>query len=413
MWKDSEKKWIQRKRGGDKIISRMYMVSPGDIELFHLRMLLLHVPGPKSFEDLRTYQGVAYPTFVAACHARGIASNDNEWHACLDEAKEINSPRQLRELFAFICAMNIPANALALWDEFKIHMSEDFARDHSEEIAFNRALAIIGDILLSHNLSCEQLGLPIPRYINIDLPIINFEEEELVFAEMYENANNEQRNIIDKVLQEVLYHNTGSNVFCLTAHAGCGKTFVQTALIHKLNSMNLQCIPSAFSGIASTLLIGGRTLHNVFKLPINLVENSVSSIKPNSSQDQKIKNASLFIVDETSMCPLYGLMVIDRLMKDICENDQLFGGKPILLCGDFRQTLPVISHGTRVNLIENCIKSWTEFSKFKKLTLTQNMRALPNEIEFVEFLRKLGDGELQTYPQYGFDIIEIPAHLIR
>lgn len=88
------------------------------------------------------------------------------------------------------------------------------------------------------------------------------------------------------------------------------------------------------------------------------------------------------------------------------QNDQLFGGKTILLCGDFRQTLPVIPHGTRVNLIENCIKSWTEFSKFQKLTLTQNMRALPNEIEFVEFLRKLGNGELQTYPQFGSDIIE-------
>lgn len=227
---------------------------------------------------------------------------------------------------------------------------------------------------------------------------------------MYESANNVQRNIIDTVLQELLYHNTGSNVFCLTAHAG--KTFVQTVLIYKLNSMNIKCIPSALSGIASTLLIGGRTLHNVFKLPINLVENSVSSIKANSSRAQKIKNASLFIVDETSMCPLYGLMVI-RLMKDICQNDQLFGEKTILLCGDFRQTLPVISHGTRVNLIENCIKSWTKLPKFQKLTLTQNMRALPNEIEFVEFLRKLGNGELQTYPQFDSDIIEIPAHLIR
>lgn len=68
--------------------------------------------------------------------------------------------------------MNVPGNALALWDEFKVHMSEDFMRDFSEEIAFNMALSIIDDILSSHSLSCEQLGLPIPKYINTDVPII-------------------------------------------------------------------------------------------------------------------------------------------------------------------------------------------------------------------------------------------------
>lgn len=73
VWNDNQKKWIKRKRGGVKVISRMYVLSPRDIELFHLRMLLLHVRGPKNFENLPTYEGVTHPTFVAACHARGIA----------------------------------------------------------------------------------------------------------------------------------------------------------------------------------------------------------------------------------------------------------------------------------------------------------------------------------------------------
>lgn len=62
--------------------------------------------------DLRTYQDGLYPTFVAACHAPGIATNDNEWYEYLREAKETHSPRQLRELFGFIFAMNVPANAM-------------------------------------------------------------------------------------------------------------------------------------------------------------------------------------------------------------------------------------------------------------------------------------------------------------
>ena len=50
------------------------------------------------------------------------ASNDNEWHECLNEAKELHSPKQMRNLFGYICALNVQANALALWNEFKVYL---------------------------------------------------------------------------------------------------------------------------------------------------------------------------------------------------------------------------------------------------------------------------------------------------
>jgi len=34
----------------------------------------------------------------------------------------------------------MPANALALWNEFKVYLSEDFLRLYNEEASFNRAL---------------------------------------------------------------------------------------------------------------------------------------------------------------------------------------------------------------------------------------------------------------------------------
>lgn len=46
VWVDKDKIWKNRQQGGEKIISRMYVVSPKDVELFHLRLLLLHVTGP-------------------------------------------------------------------------------------------------------------------------------------------------------------------------------------------------------------------------------------------------------------------------------------------------------------------------------------------------------------------------------
>lgn len=44
--------WNTRKRGENKVISRLNTVSQRDEERFHLRLLLLHVQGAQSFEDL-------------------------------------------------------------------------------------------------------------------------------------------------------------------------------------------------------------------------------------------------------------------------------------------------------------------------------------------------------------------------
>ena len=56
----NEAKWKERRRGGDKVISRMYSASPLDREKFALRCLLLHVKGAASYEDLRTYNTILH-----------------------------------------------------------------------------------------------------------------------------------------------------------------------------------------------------------------------------------------------------------------------------------------------------------------------------------------------------------------
>lgn len=151
-------------------------------------------------------------------------------------------------------------------------------------------------------------------------------------------------------------------------------------------------------------------------MPIPILENSVANITANSSHGRYINSASLIIIDEISMCPIHVLKLIDRLLRDLCTSDvdkyKIFGGKTILLCGDFRQILPVVPHGSRSTLIENCVKSWNEFNSFHHITLTQNMRALQHELEFVEFIRKLGNADLTNFPEYGEDIIEVPQQLV-
>ena len=48
---------------------------------------------------------------------------------------------------------------------------------------------------------------------------------------------------------------------------------------------------------------------------------------------------------------------LDRTLKDIRSTNEIMGGIPVMLCGDFRQILPVIRSGTRANIINACIRN--------------------------------------------------------
>ena len=56
----------------------MYFVHPAAGEQYYLRMLLSIVCGATSFENLRTVNGITYPTFKEACIALGLLQNDEE-----------------------------------------------------------------------------------------------------------------------------------------------------------------------------------------------------------------------------------------------------------------------------------------------------------------------------------------------
>ena len=84
VWNKGEAVWTRRKRGNT--IGRMYSISPAAGEQYYLRMLLTICKGCKSFEDLRTFDGILYPNFKAACLARGLLESDDEWCMCLQRS---------------------------------------------------------------------------------------------------------------------------------------------------------------------------------------------------------------------------------------------------------------------------------------------------------------------------------------
>lgn len=57
------------------------------------------------------------------------------------------------------------------------------------------------------------------------------------------------------------------------------------------------------------------------------------------------------------MMSKYPLNAIDEVLQRICRNSHVFGGKVIVLGGDFRQTANVVLKGSPIDIIESSIQS--------------------------------------------------------
>lgn len=60
-------------------------------------------------------------------------------------------------------------------------------------------------------------------------------------------------------------------------------------------------LATAISGVAASILPGGRTAHSRFKIPIDLDENANCNISKESSLAGLIRDAKLIVWDEVSM----------------------------------------------------------------------------------------------------------------
>ena len=91
----------------------------------------------------------------------------------------------------------------------------------------------------------------------------------------------------------------------------------------------------------------------------------------------------------------HAIEAVDRTLQDLLGNNSPFGGIPVLFGGDFRQTLPVIPHGIRQQLISASIRRSHIWAHVHMYHLHQNMRLeqAPEMQEFATWLLKVGAGE--------------------
>ncbi|KMQ87777.1 hypothetical protein RF55_12854 [Lasius niger] len=330
-----ETKWKPRKKGSEKIISRLYTVSIKDIERFYLRLLLLHVAGAKSFEDLKNVNGILYETFKDAAIAKNLIETDDLWGKTIEDSIESNMPTQIRELFAYICIFGNPIDVLAIWNKYKDYMIEDFVHKNVLNPE-NMALNHIQEILINNGSNCENFQLPNPTPVNIYVTEYNVDEERIRGDYLLSTLNAEQKHVYDIVMRAIENENESQRLFFIDGFAGSGKTYLFNTFMSVIRGRNEIILPCASTGIAATLLKGGRTYHSLFKLSIPLDDGAKSNIRGNSQAARELINAKLIMWDEVSMTVEYALTAVDKLFKDLMKNTRLFGGKVILFAVDFR-----------------------------------------------------------------------------
>jgi len=396
--------WVKRKSHFN-CVGRMYSVSPTQTELFHLRLLLLTVKGATSFNDLRTVNGQFYQSFSETCLALGLIEDDDEWKQAMNEAVKWMMPRQLRRLFVRILLHCQPLQPEQLWESFKIAMSEDYIRHFGMLQGQNKAYEQINGILRAEGKSL--VDFPQMEQLtenSTEEDYVTLEEAMEIGTEQYKQLNEKQKEIVDLILNRLDSDANNNYCFYIDGPGGSGKTFIYTTIYYLAKIKNKRVCTMAFTGIAATLLPAGRTIHKTFGLPVPLFADSSSAIKIQSKEAQYLKETDIYIWDEAPMAPRYALEIMDRTLRDIMNNDLPFGGKIVILGGDFRQLLPIKVRGTRSEIVNLSIKFSPIWKHFVNYSLIQNMRVLPEEIEFAKFLLDMGDGILND----SNDNIQIP-----
>ncbi|XP_076949283.1 uncharacterized protein LOC143621878 [Bidens hawaiensis] len=413
---------------------------------------------PKKFREFTSIGGEGYPVYkrrndgrfvdksniMDACYAYGLLDDDNEYIEAISEASFTGSGSYLRSLFVTMLMSESISRPEIVWERTWNYLSDDILFHQrillknpglvlNEQQLKNLTLFELEKFLLRNNSSLKRFStMPFPDHESISSANNLLFSEELAydkeilaqeFAQLFSSLTDEQRLIYEEIITSVGKNKGG--VFFVYGYGGTGKTFLWKTLFAFIRSEGKIVLSVASSGIASLLLSGGRTAHSRFPIPINLVEDSLCYIKPDSDLARLLHETSLIIWDEAPMIHKHGFEASDRSLKDIFSSksgkssDLPFGGKVIVFGGAFRQILPVVPGGSRQQIVNASLSSSYIWMNCKVLKLTKNLRLIASndsfQIEqtrlFANWLLDIGEGNVGG-PNTGEAIIKIPEDLL-
>ncbi|GBM68264.1 hypothetical protein AVEN_88837-1 [Araneus ventricosus] len=220
---------------------------------------------------------------------------------------------------------------------------------------YNETFILLGDKCLSIcGKTLLQLGLPVPTkqaQHTLDRDLLRETNYNINILQHMVETNKprlkeDQRTAYEEVMNLIAEGNGG--ILFLDASGGTGKNFLINLILAEIRSKRHIALTVSSSGIASTLLDGGRTAHSALQLQLNLAqtENHIRNISKRSGKAAVVRTCKLVVWDECTMPNKNSFDALNRTMRDLRNANRITGGVVILLPGDFRQPLPVISRAT-------------------------------------------------------------------
>ena len=425
----SKKEWrVKQKNRKGSVIGRIHAVNPVAGETYYLRMLLhnSHCKGKTSYQDMLTLDsGHVCETYKQVCSELGLLSDDREWERVLEECAVTKMCPQIREMFTIILIFCFPSEPLELFNKFWMSWYDDFEHNArrkgqtlSESQLWTMVLLDLDTRLQSFEKDLASSGLPVPtaeqlasvkNLTSTEAAVIreelDYNVEDLIetVAERTPSFTAEQSEVFSIVMDAV--RSQSSLLIFIDARGGCGKTFLLNTILGAVRSLEpggCAALAMATTGIAANLLDLGRTFHSRLKAPLTATEETTLHISAQSNLAKLVRISKLLMIDEATMLDRYMLEAMDRTLRDLMNNsEEAFGGKIVILAGDFRQCLPVVPGASRPGIIKHCINQSHLWIQFRVLQLSQNMRVRASGNrkleEFDRLTLSIGNGVVDTF----------------
>ena len=114
-------------------------------------------------------------------------------------------------------------------------------------------------------------------------------------------------------------------------------------------------------------------------------------VEPHHQRGELLRRCNLIIWDEAPMANRAVLVCVEECCRRVMNSEETFGGKVVVLLGDFRQTCPVVPRGTKADVLNACISRchfWPLFEISRLITPIRNAE----DLEFASFVDRIGDG---------------------
>ena len=228
----------------------------------------------------------------------------------INDACNMPHLNQIRAMFAIILTACSPSSPTEIWERDKSEMAEDILRRirrYNSNMNMNFTAEIYIEALIMIEDLCSEIADKV--YIQLGMPLPNkfaaasFDDElrrernyntcdHLSYMQSNIPKPTHEHNGIDAQILKIISNGVGEN-FSIDAPGGADKTFPISLILTAFRFQNVIALSVALSGLAETLIPGGRTTHFAFKISLNMQFITSSSCNIFKALEKYCINANL------------------------------------------------------------------------------------------------------------------------